>query len=89
MSCPSAGTGESPGPWSAFLRRCRALWPAKVVAQQCAQLGEWNLGAQGVEEFRDVPCDQSALAGEVEAYPVDAVRVVVVEQEVSGELLYC
>jgi len=40
-----------------------------------------------VEEVLDGPGDEVSLAGQIQPDPVDAVRVVVVEQQVAGELV--
>jgi hypothetical protein len=40
-----------------------------------------------VEELVGFPSDEGALAGEVQPHPVDGVPVVVVQQEVPGELV--
>ncbi|MFI8944324.1 hypothetical protein [Streptomyces syringium] len=59
----------------------------QVSAQHVAQLGVWHGGSEPPEEFLGVPGDQATLAGEVQAYFVDAELVGVVEQQVSGELV--
>src|SRR5579859_3204896 len=56
----------------------------------CAEVGpqSWE-GAGGAEmpqEFVGCPADQAALARQVQADPVDAVFVVVVQEEVAGQL---
>jgi hypothetical protein len=42
---------------------------------------------KAVEELVGFPSDEGALAGEVQPHPVDGVPVVVVQQEVPGELV--
>ncbi|MFG2227886.1 hypothetical protein [Streptomyces sp. NPDC048644] len=59
----------------------------ETLARLCPQLREWVAGTEAWEEPLDVPGDLAALAGEIETDAVDAEPVVVVRQQVSGELV--
>ncbi|MFE6470174.1 hypothetical protein ACFVGP_03335 [Streptomyces rochei] len=60
---------------------------AQVLTEQGSQAEERRGGAQGGQEVGHVPSQEGSLPSEVKPDPVGRVRVVVVEQEVSGELL--
>jgi signal transduction histidine kinase len=89
MSFPSSGTLEISQPLVNLSPTPSSASPDEGGLEAVHAAGEqWNASAQSIEELRDVPRDQSSLPGKVDAYPVDAVHVVVVEQQVSGKLLY-
>lgn len=58
-----------------------------MLTELFTQSPERNVAAEPSEELAHLPCDQAALAGEVETDVAYAVLVVVVEEQVSGELV--